>query len=345
MAAARALAVCIGHFRIPSRSDVACLQKALSLGERCVLLVGSARRARSIRNPFTAEERAEMLLQALPAADRARVQWHGVREWWDDDLNRKDAVRAVGRVDVANLVVVRQKDEEDGERLPLPAGWAAAACEREPQHDTALLRAMLFDSRTPDDAATTIAPHLPEAAGRFLSQWVHGDEYARLVRESRLIAKEKAEWSVAPYPVVLVTVDAVVKAAGHVLLVRRGNPPGQGLWACPGGFLTPSESVLQGAVRELVEETQLQRSQAAMRAALRGVQVFDDPRRSDRGRIVTHAHHFDLGDGGLPEVRGGDDAAAAHWVPVSALASMQDQFVDDHFHILDRFLRLLKPPG
>jgi bifunctional NMN adenylyltransferase/nudix hydrolase len=68
--------------------------------------------------------------------------------------------------------------------------------------------------------------------------------------------------------------------------------------------------------------------------------VFDHPDRSQRGRTITHAHYFDLGDRELPEVRADDDAARAEWVPIAALASMEDRFFDDHFHMLDHFLGL-----
>jgi bifunctional NMN adenylyltransferase/nudix hydrolase len=36
-----------------------------------------------------------------------------------------------------------------------------------------------------------------------------------------------------------------------------------------------------------------------------------------------------------------DDAAAARWVPVAALAGMEASFFEDHFIILDRFLGLI----
>jgi bifunctional NMN adenylyltransferase/nudix hydrolase len=40
----------------------------------------------------------------------------------------------------------------------------------------------------------------------------------------------------------------------------------------------------------------------------------------------------------LPEIAGGDDAAEARWVPIADLPSLEEQFHDDHFHILDYFL-------
>lgn len=44
---------------------------------------------------------------------------------------------------------------------------------------------------------------------------------------------------------------------GKVVLIRRAIPPGVGTWAQPGGFLEADETVIQGAVRETLEETGL----------------------------------------------------------------------------------------
>ena len=44
---------------------------------------------------------------------------------------------------------------------------------------------------------------------------------------------------------------------GKIVLIRRAIPPGVGTWAQPGGFLEADETVIQGAVRETLEETGL----------------------------------------------------------------------------------------
>ena len=44
---------------------------------------------------------------------------------------------------------------------------------------------------------------------------------------------------------------------GRLVLIKRAIPPGVGTWAQPGGFLEADETVIQGAVRETLEETGL----------------------------------------------------------------------------------------
>ena len=54
-----------------------------------------------------------------------------------------------------------------------------------------------------------------------------------------------------------VTAGAVVERDGKVLMVRRGNEPGLGLWSLPGGYVDRGEDVEGAAKREVLEETGL----------------------------------------------------------------------------------------
>lgn len=160
-----------------------------------------------------------------------------------------------------------------------------------------------------------------------------------------MLKKYKEAWSAAPYPPVFVTVDAVVRCADKVLLIKRGQPPGVGLHAVPGGFIEQRETAYQSAIRELREETQLDLPQATLKGALRGSAVFDHPDRSQRGRTITHAFYFDLGNGPLPKVKADDDAQSADWVDIAVIPKMEDLFHDDHFRMLDHFLGLTAAPA
>lgn len=50
----------------------------------------------------------------------------------------------------------------------------------------------------------------------------------------------------------------VFDESGRLLLVKRANPPAQGLWSLPGGRQEPGESAMEGVVREVREETGLE---------------------------------------------------------------------------------------
>jgi bifunctional NMN adenylyltransferase/nudix hydrolase len=178
---------------------------------------------------------------------------------------------------------------------------------------------------------------LPPSTRRFLAGYRTGPHFAALAEELHYIERFRSSWRTAPYPPVFVTTDAVVVHDAHVLLVRRAHPPGKDLWALPGGFVDQDETLLEGCLRELQEETGLALTAAAMRRALRAQRVFDAPHRSLRGRTITHVFRFDLG-GERPPVQAGDDAAEAQWVQLPSFERMQAHVFEDHYHIAQRML-------
>jgi 8-oxo-dGTP diphosphatase len=101
-------------------------------------------------------------------------------------------------------------------------------------------------------------------------------------------------------------VDCVVfDPAGRLLLIRRKNPPFQGQYALPGGYVDYGESTERAAARELAEETGL----AAVSVALVG--VYSDPQRDPRGHVVSVAYRIETAG---HDPLAGDDAAAAAFV-------------------------------
>src|SRR5258708_30165293 len=68
-----------------------------------------------------------------------------------------------------------------------------------------------------------------------------------------------AGYDPSQFPAFAVTVDIVIltmyDSRPHVLLVSRGVAPFKGMWAIPGRFKRPGETLDQSANRELSEET------------------------------------------------------------------------------------------
>ncbi len=60
-----------------------------------------------------------------------------------------------------------------------------------------------------------------------------------------------------PLPVQPCVGAVVLDDAGRLLLVRRRNAPGRGLWSVPGGRVEPGESLPAAVAREVREETGL----------------------------------------------------------------------------------------
>lgn len=95
------------------------------------------------------------------------------------------------------------------------------------------------------------------------------------------------------------TVDGILIEDNSILLVLRKNPPFQGTWALPGGFVEYGEKTEEAMIREMVEETGL----TIRICSLLG--VYSDPTRDPRGHTVTVAYLIERIGGVLSA---GDDA-------------------------------------
>ena len=138
-----------------------------------------------------------------------------------------------------------------------------------------------------------------------------------------------------PYPRPAVTADCVVfgvdsHGVRHLLLVRRGKEPFQGMWALPGGFLNMDETLEACARRELREETGLDVS-----VRLEELKSYSAVGRDPRGRTVSVAFWAEVP---LAEVCGGDDAAVARWFALDQVPSL----AFDHDEMLQEALRRLE---
>ncbi len=189
-------------------------------------------------------------------------------------------------------------------------------------------------------SASCVGWWLPDAVRDWLSDnFIAKESHKALCDEFKFIQEYKAKWANVPFPVTFNTVDAVVIQSGHILVVKRKFNPGKGLIALPGGFIKQTESLESAAVRELKEETGIRVPHEMLKSYLVGNHVFDHPGRSLRGRTITHAFCFKLPDGELPQIKASDDADAAYWLPLMDVHRLEEQFYEDHAHIINHFVQ------
>lgn len=343
------LLVFVGRFQPFHNEHKRIIDIALQKSKNVLVLVGSAGKARTIRNPFTFDERSGMIagcfenevankrLLIKPLFDKTynEAAWinqvqHIVKDTVLDVVNNF-GFRASG-LSSAKVGLIGASKDNTSYYLKMFPQFRSVNVEIQADVHATEIREDFLNSGN-------ISPKVPKSVKDFLFSFLHSQEFKQLRGELKFVRNYKKQWEVSPYPVKHATVDAVVEQSGHILLVKRRSEPGKGLWALPGGHLNEYERQLDGAIRELREETKIKVPEAVLRGSIRDHETFDDPYRSTLGRVITKAYHFKLADDvTLPKVKGADDAEKAKWVPIGDLR--EEDFFDDHFHIIQYFLGL-----
>ena len=341
----------IGRFQPAHNAHIEIINRALKLSNKVIIMVGSSFQPRTSKNPFTAEEREELIRCAFPVTDQPNLIFRYVsdklyndQQWALDIQSHVQDVLGDYETTTLTVGIIGHKKDNSTFYLDMFPQWELVEFPNVEDLHATSIRDYYFnekwnDEKSPEDVFTEMCKeYLNKNIFDFMVDFRKSDVYEYLSGEYSFYENYKSAWENAPYAPTFVTVDGIVIQSGHLLLVRRRAFPGKGLWALPGGFLNQSESVKDGVIRELREETRLKVPTAVLKGSIKDSKVFDHPSRSLRGRTVTHAHLIELNPGPLPPVKGGDDADKARWFPLEEVFTMESQLFEDHFSIINYFV-------
>lgn len=334
--------VLIGRFEPFHNGHLSLVKFALQNVEELLIILGSCNVAKSIKNPWSADERKEMILSCFDKKEQDRIIFLEASDYLYNDNRWLTCIQQ--QVDEVtdgeeDIVLIGEQKDRSSFYLKMFPQWKHLDAG---EHfidglGATKIRDLYFSNGVQDIRALGL---VPDGVYRFLYDKMQREGYLDLCQEHDYIQKYKDKWSVpdvVPFPATFVTVDTVVIQSGHVLLVKRKGYPGKGLWALPGGFINQHERIEDAALRELKEETSIALPQTELRKMIVDEHVFDHPDRSARGRTITHAFCLNLGSGKLPRVKGSDDAEKAFWLPLKEVSAKENMFMEDHCHIIRYF--------
>ena len=331
--------VYIGRFQPFTNAHKAMVDRALEEAENVIILLGSDKASLSLRNPFTTKERISMVYSVF-ADKRDRIAVLPIQDSaynftaWIAEVQRK--IGAIIHEGSTVKLIGHFKDDTSYYLKHFPQ-WQLVTEDSKCEGLSATeIRESLFRAQTFGNWKKDV----PKEVDAFICDWITKENYRfeNLVAEYKYIAAYKEQWKSAPYAPTFVTTDAVVLCLGHILLIKRGRNPGKGQFALPGGFLDQHETIEQGCIRELKEETKIDVAVPVLKSSIKQTHVFDQPWRDPRGRTITHAHLIQLATKDIPEVTAADDAAEVMWLPLAELDKMEGMFFNDHLQIVKFFL-------
>lgn len=332
--------VYIGRFQPIHNGHVQTIVKALDIVEKLIIVVGSATTSKSIKNPWTYEERKAMMLDTFKDLniDVKRLLFLSASDYLYNDNVWTTAVQTmISDVlgESKSVLFGHNKDRSTFYLELFPKLFHIDFGEfKECKFKNAtLIREAFFEGNI-----EFIRTSVPQNVYDSLLNEMSTQKYTELVEEYKHIKEYKQLWSNSPYPPTFVTTDAIVVKSGHVLVVKRKMNPGKGLIALPGGFLGQYNSIVDSMVKELKEETHISLPKDELKKRIVDQRVFDHPDRSLRGRTITHAFCINLGTGELPLVQGDDDADKSWWMSLRDVARHEERFFEDHWHIINFFV-------
>lgn len=336
------IAVFICRCQPPHLGHLHVITEGLKLADRVLVLIGSAFKPSDVKNPWTWEERSNMIFDCFSKEDCLRIS----TDWLEDIVYNdpkwvgfvQQKVAVYGAQDSKTCIIGHHKDDSSY-YLDMFPQWDLIDVGNHAMYNSTDIRNVFFDRNKTPEAWENELKKCHPSVGTHLINFKEKPVYNHLLEETDFYKSHEAMWAGSPYPPTFVTVDAFVHQAGHILMIQRDNHPGRSLWALPGGYLDINESILDGAIRELKEETNLRVPEPVLRGSIFGQRVFDHPKRSLRGRIITHVFGFDLSlpkQGELQEVRGGDDARKAQWIKIVDIK--RDICFEDHYDIIQTML-------
>jgi bifunctional NMN adenylyltransferase/nudix hydrolase len=336
--------VVIGRFSGLHNGHINLLNVAASDADLVIVVIGSSFIAPNPKNPFSFSDRRYMLqeaVEAMPSMNNVGLRVVGVRDYannskWIAETERvvHEAITEFMPGENHEITLVGYEKDETSSYVHM-FKWKKYLLSDAVNFNNRVLSATDIREALFNGQLESIKEGVPESTYRFLSRYAQSDAFNLMRAEKQYYTDYQAAASVAPYPIIYQTSDAVVVQSGHILLIERKHIPGQGLLALPGGFLHTNELRIDGMVRELREETRMKVPEPVIRRSVVKSEEFEDPNRSLRGRVITKAFLVQLDDTkDLPAVKAADDAKKAFWFPLSRIDEIQDRFFEDHYDII-----------
>lgn len=306
----------IGRFQPVHHGHIHAIGVAATQVERLIVLIGSSNQCRSIKNPWTYQERKNMLMSKLRGERINNVDVYPLNDHrYNDEQWISDVKMTMKEITGESYdgVTMFGHTKEGNDYLTWFPEWTFKDIPAAYKINATQVRQKMFEEKDTQ-----------------MPQTVHDDH--------AFYQKEKALFANYPFPETLNfnCADAVLVCMGKVLLIQRKFAPGRDAWALPGGFKNAKETFLDCAIRELQEETNVRIPEKVLRGSVIGTKLFDSPKRSmglPRNTMAVYIKVDPNPDGSLPRANGADDASNVAWVDIADALNTYSLY-DDHADII-----------
>ncbi|AFK66611.1 cytidyltransferase [Colwellia phage 9A] len=352
----RAQILTMGHVRLITRAKLTC--------SKLVIVLGSHNEASSVRNPFSAYERENLIREFIDQDSGLKqedISFRYLEDCTDNDVWVKRFSELLSSIAATHNALKHSQmsmfgSDKDND-VEARKKWTSIHCTHiEPLsvHGDVLSATNIRDivygkfsvaRKCEIFRRLHIGGKIPKCTQVFLTNYVGvgGEHHLRLCVEAQAIKEHINKYSRGK---ITHTGDALcvrwaeelykgqLVRVPELLLIRRGGQFGNGLLAIAGGFMDDGETFRQSADRELFEELSVDSSCKPVISTVNFSAVGRDP----RGRVITQAFRFDFKESDLDEnVEARSDAKSFEWVPYYQL-DKKEMFLD-HYDIINELMK------
>ncbi len=227
--------VFIGRFQPFHNAHQEAVRFALSKVKRVIIVLGSACQARTVKNPWTTDERIEMISSCFRNGPLCvlgdRIEYVTAKDYlyndnlWLTAVQQKIEMITKGSHDI---VLFGHKKDHSSFYLKLFPQWKFIETGDFGETNATMIRSLYFANRKfVKSSVQCLTELVPGSVFIYMNRSRDGTDFMRLKSEHDFIDDYKRMWADAPHPPVFITTDAVVIRSGHVLVVRRKGHPGK----------------------------------------------------------------------------------------------------------------------
>jgi bifunctional NMN adenylyltransferase/nudix hydrolase len=326
--------VFIGRFQPFHKGHLNSVKLALKQSEKLIIILGSYRMSPSLRAPWSAGERMEMIKACLTSSQLKRIHFVQVRdrlyceEMWINNIKGEVFKITGSKVPVA---IIGHEKDSSSYYLKIFPHWKFLETGNYEGINATEIRKKFFLSKHLESAYEKT----PKQIVIWLKKYRKSIYFKKLKTKFLYVDKFlKNEGSLLPHEIC----NSIIFCCGYILFVRSKNPLSKDLLSLPEAKPAQKEGHKKCSIRGLLEETKISMSFEKIEASFQREGEFNFPGRFPLCKQTSYTFFYKLNETFLPEVSQGKGVESVEWILLDDVYLLENQIYSDHFQIIQWFL-------
>lgn len=329
-----AASVFIGRFQPFHKGHLNSVVFALKHSKKLIIVLGSYRASPSLRAPWSAEERIEMIKSCLSISQIKRIYFVKVRdrlyceELWIHNLKGEISKVTENREPVA--IIGHEKDSSSYYLRIFPQWKFLETGNFNGIHATDIRKQFFLSPHF-----KSLDEKIPQGVEKWLKKYRKSSFFNQL-KVKFLYADKflKNKKNILPTQVC----NSILYCSGYILFVKSKDPLKKGLYSLPEAKPIQNEEHKKCSIRGLLEETNISIPIKKIEASFQKERIFNYPERFPLCKQISQTYFYQLNETFLPNLFPGKNIESVEWILLDDVYLLEQQIYSDHFQMVQWFL-------